>query len=281
MLPNLLIIGAGKSGTTALHAYLALHPEIGMSERKELQFFTRTSWRDLVPWYSAQFQAAFPVRGEASPDYTMAPFLPCVADRIQELIPDAKLIYMVREPIERAIAHYVEYVALRLEDRPIRAALADPDDPSNPYICASRYASQLAPFVERFESSQLLVLDQLDLLHDRERTLQAVFRFVGVDPGFMAPGFRSSHNTADAKVRYGRLGTWLMKHQVLRAGRRRIPHDRKPLPRPLRALLATPIDTYLPQQAVSPLVQHLNPEVRRLRQMTGMRFADWRRFPAG
>src|SRR4051794_25988719 len=66
VLPNLLVIGAAKCGTTSLHEYLALHPDIAMSAKKELNFFTRDDWRDAVDWYDAQFPEA-PVRGESSP----------------------------------------------------------------------------------------------------------------------------------------------------------------------------------------------------------------------
>src|SRR5205823_11980303 len=94
-LPNLLIIGAAKAGTTSLHRYLDLHPSIFMSRSKELQLFNQDDWRERRDWYRAQFPTAAPVRGESSGAYTMHPVLPCVPERIKATIPDARLIYLV------------------------------------------------------------------------------------------------------------------------------------------------------------------------------------------
>src|SRR4051812_18863671 len=123
-LPNLLIVGAAKAGTTSLHAYLDLHPSVFMSRRKELKLFNRPTWREDLDGYRAQFPVAAPIRGESSPAYSMAPWIGSVPERIHETIPEAKIVYMVREPVERTIAQYVEFYAMRLEHRPIEEALA-------------------------------------------------------------------------------------------------------------------------------------------------------------
>src|SRR5919108_5987197 len=108
MLPNLIIIGAQKCGTSALHHYLGLHPDIFMSHEKELNFFMqRKNWDKGRAWYESMFPCNATVRGEASPGYTDYPTEPRVAERMHSLIPDAKLIYIVRHPIERMISQYV------------------------------------------------------------------------------------------------------------------------------------------------------------------------------
>ena len=121
-------------------------------------------------------------------------------------------------------------------------------------------------------------MDQLDLLGDREATLRKVFVFLGVDPDFSTPEFGLIHNRGDLKVRYGRAGIWLMKRQIFTHRRTRT--SRGPLIRPLRSLLSKSIDTWLPSEMVERLVDHLTPEVHRLREMTGQPFASWPRFPA-
>jgi hypothetical protein len=278
LLPNLLLIGAPKSGTTSLHEYLALHPEIAMSRRKELKFFTRDDWREKVGWYEAQFPDSARVRGESSPGYTMFPYLPSVAERAHELIPDAKLIYLVRDPVDRALANYVEFVALGFETRPIEEALADVDDPANPHVCASRYASQLDRFLRLFEPGKILVLDAADLLRHREHALRETFEFLGVDPMFKSPEFERTYNTGDAKVRYNALGWWMVQHGILTTRRR--PSRRGPLVRPLRQLLSKPIDTTLSASTREFLVAVFCPEVSRLRELTGKPLANWPSFPA-
>ena len=107
MLPNLIVIGAAKCGTTSLHAYLDEHPEIAMSREKELHFFVdRKNWGRGIEWYEAQFDASAPVRGESSPGYSAYPLYEGVAERMARVVPDAKLVYLVRDPVERVVSHY-------------------------------------------------------------------------------------------------------------------------------------------------------------------------------
>ena len=274
-LPNLIVIGAAKAGTTSLHRYLDEHPEVAMSGQKELQFFLREDWREAVPWYRSQFDPLAPVRGESTPGYSMYPYLPSTAERIAELIPGCRLIYMVRDPVDRAIANYVELVALRLENRPIEEAFADPHEPANPHICPSRYASQLERFLACFDSNQILVVDQADLRSQRRATLARVFGFVGVDVPEMG-AFEELHNVAETKVRYNRLGHWMVRKGIFTEA---APGFRRgPLRPPLRALLSKPIPRALSQEARLRLVDALSPEVERLRTLTGASFAHWHGF---
>lgn len=278
-LPNLLIVGAGKSGTTSLHEYLRLHPEITMSTPKELKFFSADDWQGRVDRYRSQGWESSRVRGESSPGYTMFPFLPSVADRVQELIPDAKLIYLVRDPVDRAIAHYAEFIALRFEDRPIATALAEVDNPANPYLCTSRYATQLRRYLRLFDADQILVIDRDDLLDRRAETLRETFSFLGVDPAFTSPEFQRIHNSRSSKARYGRLGMWLVNHGLLTQRRRSEAFRRSPLVGPLRRILSRPIDTALPPEVHRLVAEALQPEVEELRELTGRAFAGWRSFP--
>ena len=102
MLPNLIVIGAPKGGTTSLHHYLGAHPDVFMSRRKELGLFDREDWRDRVEWYERQFpDRPRGYAGESSPAYSMHPTVAGVPERIHELLPDARLIYLVRDPVER------------------------------------------------------------------------------------------------------------------------------------------------------------------------------------
>jgi hypothetical protein len=275
-LPNLVIIGAGKSGTTSLHRYLDLHPDVAMSRRKELQFFTREHWRDQVNWYRAQFDASAAVRGESSPTYSMNPVLGDVPERMHALIPDARLVYILRDPVERLLAHWVEWVHITHERRSLTESLADYESPLNPYVAASRYAHQLEWFAARYDDSQILVLDQQDLLDRRAETLDEVFAFVGLPPLPDRSGLDERHNVRDEKVWLGRTGMWLVDLGIARqlrdAGRR--------LPAPLRELgkraIARPVEPpQLDPGLRAELEAFLHEDAERLRARTGRGFAHW------
>jgi tetratricopeptide (TPR) repeat protein len=199
-LPNLVVIGAMKCGTTSLHHYLDLHPEISMSAKKEINFFYRErTWARGLGWYSSNFDGAAPVRGESSPNYTKSPRVAAVAAaRMQEAIPDARLVFVVRDPIERALSHYVHTAVKDEEHRPLSEALADVE---SPYVQRGLYFACLRPYLERFPREQVLVIEHDDLLNRRGATLARIFAFLGVDPSFTAPEFERQWLTAEAKLR--------------------------------------------------------------------------------
>ena len=268
MLPNLLVIGAAKAGTSSLHVYLDEHPDISMSWPKELFYFSFEDWRERRAWYERFFRDA-PVRGESCPQYAMHPAFPDVSRRVHSLIPDARLIYLVRDPVERFVAHYVDNIKLALERRPLDEVLAL-DDGANYFLAASRYATQLERFLACFDQSRILVLDQRDLLHRRAETMRSVFAFLGVDPDFTSPAFSRELNAHVDKPGLSRFGHWAytserlparVRSLVVRHGGRLLTR-RVPIPR-------------LSDPQRERLLEHLAPEAERLRALTGQPFAGW------
>jgi hypothetical protein len=182
-LPNLLVIGAMKCGTTSLHHYLGLHPEIFMSRRKELDFFIEDlNWKKGIAWYAAQFPEPAAIRGEASPRYSLHPVYRGVPQRIHQVLPDVKLVYVVRDPVQRVISHYMHDVIERSEQRTLEAILEQ--DERNHYVHCSRYWMQLEQYRCVFPTRQVLVIRQEDLLEQRAGILRSVFRFLEVDESF-------------------------------------------------------------------------------------------------
>src|SRR3954452_4665444 len=145
-LPNVFIIGAAKCGTTSLHHYLGQHPEISMSRAKEPSVFSQGRWVTKYESYDGLFDCDAPYRGDASTSYSRYPVEGDAAARIHAAVPDAKLIYLVRDPIERTVSDYVHHVAIGHEHRSLDEALKDFTDPENYYVTTSRYALQ----VERY-----------------------------------------------------------------------------------------------------------------------------------
>ena len=293
MLPNLIVIGAAKAATTSLHSYLDQHPEITMAwphatgsragaggneaDPKEMRFFWRDDWREQMAWYESHFDVATPVRGEATPAYSQHPYHPDVAPRIHSVVPDARLIYLVRDPIDRLVAHYVQQ-RVDGDRRSFAERMAEMDQPGNPLVCSSRYAMQLDQYLGAgFDASQILVVDQSELQHDRAGTLREVFAFLGVDEAFWSDAFESQRNTREEKRELTAVGAPLFQRVVDPVGRRALPRRwpalrpaaRRALSRPIRERPVVEGETRARLEAI------LRPDVERLRELTGKRFSSW------
>jgi Sulfotransferase domain len=196
-LPNLIIIGGLKCGTTSIHHYLGLHPEIQMSKPKELNFFVEElNWDLGLDWYASRFDDRFQVRGESSPHYTNLPRFDGVAERIHRHCPDARLLYMVRDPIRRILSHWVHATGAGYETGDLVPVLSEP---SSSYMNRSRYWLQLQPYLERFDRSQIELVTQEELQGEREETMRRAFRFAGVDEGFTSEQFDREWEKSSAK----------------------------------------------------------------------------------
>ena len=271
-LPNLIIIGAQKCGTSGLHYYLSLHPEIAMSRPKELNFFiAERNWSRGIEWYARHFDPGAPVRGEASPNYTAYPQHMGVPGRMASVVPGAKLIYMVRDPLDRIAAHWVHNYAKRRERGDVATTITHPN---TSYLSRSQYHMQLRRFLEFYPLEQVLVIDQDNLRDDRAQTLRDVFRFCGVDPAFRHPKFEQIRHSSSRKRRATRLGMRIQR--LSRSGwGRRVPRKlwlafdvalplSKPIPKP-------DIARVLPEESL----EVLREDAQRLRELTGREFPDW------
>jgi Sulfotransferase family len=214
--PNLFIIGAMKAGTTSLHEYLHQHPEIFMSRFKEPQYFAphRTrqgqDWgqgnefpQPGIDWYLKLFEQAGDARfcGESSVSYSARPWMEGCAQRIFEFNADSRIIYLVRDPIERAISHYWHFVRDGREDRPLLKALESETD----YIARSDYGMQLSPYLELFGREKVYVLTLENLELNPDSTFRDLFQWLGVDTN-ASIDIRTRHNVGNPRLRQTRRG---------------------------------------------------------------------------
>jgi len=273
-LPNLIIIGAQKCGTTSLHNYLQSHPDVSMARVKETDFFLEHgNWAHGLDWYRSQFDSTTPVRGEGSPNYTNLPRSAGTADRMHSVLPDARLIYLVRDPVARITSHYVHLRAAGVERRSFGAALSAPD---NEYIGRSRYATQLEPFLRLFGPDRILVETHANLLHERRATLSRVFEFIEVDQSFESPEFERIWETTQGKGRAYSMAFRVASRMKSRAGW--LPQSvRWPVQRLLRSHLAgRPIArTAYTEKDLELVREALSPEVEHLRALTGLALEGW------
>ena len=182
VLPNFLIIGAMKAGTSSLWNYTRHHPQVFMPPQKEIEFFSSPeSWRRGVDWYSGLFASAKPHHhavGEASTGYSKFPQFTGAPERIANTLERVRLIYLVREPVDRMRSQWEHLVRNWGEKTPLNEALLN--DPR--YLSFSRYATQLEQYLPHFAREQILVIKSEDLKQQRATVLKRVFRFIGVDP---------------------------------------------------------------------------------------------------
>ncbi len=196
-LPNFIIIGGLKCGTTSIHHYLGLHPDINMSKPKELNFFAAEQNWDLgLDWYRGRFDSRVKVNGESSPHYTNRPRFNGVADRIHQYCPDARLLYMVRDPIKRILSQWVHATGAGYETRDFVPTLSLPD---TSYIHRSMYWMQLQPYLEKFDRGQIEIITQEELGSDREGTMRRTFSFLDVDSEFTSEQFDREWEKSSAK----------------------------------------------------------------------------------
>jgi hypothetical protein len=271
-LPNLVIIGAQKCATSSLHRYLGAHPDVAMSKDKEVDFFVEEiRWPLGSDWYRSNFRADAKVRGESSPNYTVFPFYQGVPARMHSLIPDTKLIYVVRDPIERMLSQYTHNVDRHAETRSPEEALLNPD---SGYLARSRYFMQLEQYLEYYDRSQILVLDYSALGNDTAATLRSVFAFLDVDAGFTSPLFETRFHGSGDKRRLTRAGA--AARRLYRAARRVAPGASRLAAFRRSSLLSKKIERpVLSEQARTVLRERLSGDVRELRAFTGMAFVDW------
>jgi hypothetical protein len=275
-LPNLVVIGGLKCGTTSLHHYLDLHPEVEMSRPKELNFFiAELNWPLGPEWYASHFSGGAPVRGESSPHYTNRPRFEGVAERMRSMLADARLIYMVRDPIDRMLSHYLHNLGGGYDRRPITEAFADPE---SAYVSRSRYFFQLEPYLDAFGEERIDIVGREELKRDRSATMRRVFEFLAIDSGFSSEQFAREWETGTAKGG-GRFR--LMDRAVRLPGLRSFDRNFDRLPESLRWLVERvvhdPRAGEAPKPEVPPplreeLATFLRDDVVRLERVAGRRF---------
>lgn len=197
-------IGAPKCGTTKIARLLAGHPEICLSEPKEIQYFNeRATYLEETPnpkrmrdmdWYSNHFNhcSIESVKGEFATVYM---YCPDAARLIYEAFPHAKIIAAIRQPAERAFSHYL---MLRYFQKREQRSFEEVVKKEVEFIDKGKYAQQLRPYFELFGADQIMVVDIDDLHSDVEQVAAELYRFLGVDDDFVPDDLSDKVNTAKA-----------------------------------------------------------------------------------
>ena len=177
-LPDFVIIGAMKCGTSTLHAQLAAQPQFFMTEPKEPNFFSNDEiYAKGEAWYRGLFAAApaGAIKGESSTHYTKLPTYPMTVERLGALIPTAKFVYVTRDPVERLISHYIHEWTQGVITCGIEEAIEKHPELTD-YSC---YAYQLHPFLERFGIDRVLHVEFERMTAEPQAMLARIADFLG------------------------------------------------------------------------------------------------------
>jgi hypothetical protein len=200
VLPSAVIVGAQKAGTTQLFAHLLTHPRVMPGVRKEIDYFSRNAEKS-VEWYRSQFPLRATVSKrrahviDGSPSY-MA--IPQALRQMHDVLPEARVIVILRDPVSRAFSHYQHRKTRRLEMRsfeeavedelrtneylPTRGAALSADAPKMwEYVARGYYALQLELLLSLYPSDRVLVIDSAELFADTSGTCNLVFDFLGIE----------------------------------------------------------------------------------------------------
>jgi hypothetical protein len=296
-LPDFLLIGAAKSGTTSLYHYLGQHPDVFVSPEKEPHFLAfeghpldfdgpgdellirRTV--SSLPEYRALFADAEPhqVAGEASPSTL---YVPEAAERAARYVPDARLIAILRNPVDRA---YSNYFTMRDQGREpcsdFQTALAREEERKAAnwnmfwhYKALGFYHAQLRRFYDRFDRSQIRVVIFEDFADAPASVVQELYAFLGVDPSFVPD--TSAHHNPSGHPRLAFLERWKQEgHPVRRAAQALLPAR-------LRTRIASTLTLWnrhrppLPDDVRARLRALYREDVRRLEDLIGRDLSHWR-----
>lgn len=194
---DFFVIGGGKCGTTTLHDYLARHPALCMSFPKEPCFYSRKELtEDVASWYAGLFENAAENQlcGESSTAYSRWPHTPDVASRIAAVVPDAKFIYVMRHPAERAYSHFAYHMRDGVEMPFMQALDAHPE-----YIDVSRYMMQIERYLRFFGREAFHFVLFEELTRDPAATLARIEQFLGVEALDLVSGAPVNRNKSGAE----------------------------------------------------------------------------------
>jgi hypothetical protein len=273
--PDFIIIGAMRAGTTTLSDRLARHPDIGMSRLKETDFFIEEkNFSRGYDWYRSLFPSGKRILGEASPNYSKGDVFKGVPARIRAARSDVKLIYIVRDPVDRFWSHYAHSCL-------VHGGLSAPTDvlaeEEGAHILASSlYFRQFSAFVDVFPAEQLKIVDFTDLIDATEETVTDICFFLGVEPAQIS-SFPEKINSSEQLATTPAWALRLSQHAALTGLRSASPAwTRSVFKRVLSVVSGAhrrtpPIDAEARERVRAAVADDAN----RFRGLVGREFASW------
>lgn len=283
IIPNLFVVGAMKSGTTTICSYLAEHPDIFICDPKEpMHFAAEVPWQKGNSEYLRLYEGAGNVRYlvDGSTNYTKRPIYDGVAKRIHDFNPDSKIVYFMRDPVERFVSEYRHVAASGREMDSPRAAIAK----RSTYLVNSHYAYQIRPYLDLFGETQVFI-ETFETLRDRPlETCRRIFQWLGIDDEFTPPSVGAAFNAGVTEATVVDQTSWTWRTMEYLRGN---PIAELLVPSRLRLWYRSTMipnrtfrfndDTFHSQiDEIRPLlVSIMKPWVREIEELTGRSFPEW------
>jgi hypothetical protein len=273
-MPNLFVIGAMKCGTTTLHEHLQSHPHVFMCSPKEPHFFVQEmNWSKGWAWYRQLFAEAgdAAVLGESSTTYSMLPHFQGVAERIAAFNPEARFIYVLRDPVERTLSHYWHMVRFHGEVRDMLTAIRETER----WRAYSNYTMQLEPYLDAFGRERIHALTFEEMISRPEEVIRGMFAWLGLDPSLATIEVDLRANTTPEEIvhwpsfvdRYRNSPWWTSVGPWVPPSLRNLG----------KQLLGQRMEQ--PEEVVRATIDYLRPiqqeETRQLSELLGRPFDDW------
>jgi hypothetical protein len=289
-LPNFVVIGAAKAGTTALYWYLQEHPEVFMSPLKETNFFAYGVDPEGRLLYGDPELHRFPIKnldayadlfagagdekavGEASPIYLECPE---AAGRIQKLLPEVRIICGLRDPVDRAYSDYLMYLrnrGRRFEPEKEFHPSARWAKPDSHWMQLGFYHDQLARYYELFPQRNIHVFLFDDLRASEGEVVKDIYRFLEVDEDFV-PDFDTPHNVGGVPVRMW-LERFLTNRSLQRVAERIVPKAASDRVRAFRMRNMDKVPP-LPASLRSELVEYFQNDLAKTGGLIGKDLSHW------
>jgi hypothetical protein len=211
--PDFAVIGSMRAGTTMIHEVLSSIKGLCLSRMKETDYFIAS--KNLSrgeKWYSRQFDDPHALCGEVSPNYTKRHAFPGVAERLHRANPKARLIYIVRDPVDRAISQY-HHSFLMGHSLPEPEKLLSSHEGRH-ILATSRYAWQLDPWIATFGREALLIADFEELIGDPEPAAGRMARFIGLE----TVEWRNRRVDTNSSAQLGGIPDWWLRLRQTRFG---------------------------------------------------------------
>lgn len=277
--PNFIIIGAARSGTTSLFKYLESHPDIFMSEIKEINFFSNEKyWKLGFDWYCEHFSGATQFRiGEASTSYTCFPHLSNVPERIHSFLPGLKMIYVVRDPIDRLISHYIHRVIRGLESRELSDIVSNYRDDF--LLAQGRYFLQIQQYLEFFPMQDIYCFSIDNLKNNPIQTVKSIYEFLGVEASVATSQNYKVHNANKRLTKKNAFGMSILHFYHEHIEQRPLPYTIKKLFLNFAELGATSFKpSSLDGSSLEILTDYYREDVLDFSRLVGLDISQWRSY---